>query len=58
MSIIEMSGQKPARRATRLGLAPEIAQFAERFVAGAVGGGRAHNDVGEESNFQKLAGAE
>jgi hypothetical protein len=40
------------------GLVPEVAMFAQTAVAGAVGGGRAHDDVVQQFHFQKLAGAD
>src|ERR1035441_2075422 len=36
----------------------EITQSAQGLVAGAVGGGRAHDDVVAQFHFQKLAGAD
>ncbi len=40
------------------GLVPEIAKLAQTAMAGSVGGGRAHDDVVKQVNFQKLAGAD
>jgi len=36
----------------------KITQLAQATVAGAVGGGRAHNHVVKQFNFQELAGAD
>jgi hypothetical protein len=36
----------------------EVAQSAQRLVAGPLGGGRAHNDMVTQFDFQKLAGAD
>src|ERR1039457_7278827 len=36
----------------------EVTQSPQRLMAGAVGGGRAHDDVVAQFHFQKLAGAD